>query len=84
MQMDIPKRPGGDYLTADEIGSFGAIDPSEYRRDTPPGEVPLCAYCGSKTEMAAYTHRDVSWPACCGKDGCLDQWEPIGRQSQNP
>jgi hypothetical protein len=37
----------------------------------------VCFNCGSKTSMGPYAvdgKETVVWPACCARDGCIEQW----------
>lgn len=49
-----------------------------FRWDAPEGALTPCTYCGAMTRMREFTDLATgqSWPACCSRDACLDQWRP--------
>lgn len=62
------------FLTAEQIAEFAS---KGIQIDTPEGEQAICAYCGTPTNMRAYTYAGKSWPPCCPKEECMDEWKPL-------
>lgn len=74
---EIPKAPEGEFLSAEQMSQLAPA--ANHRRDTPEGEIPICAYCGAETSMFAWTNMGTgnSYPACCYRNECMDKLEPL-------